>query len=132
MKTLASLDQLSHSRHSPLLAKFGTFKAELDKTNIHEYRNQRGSRKVFGFDLVDASHDEIHIYGFNELTLSLYDQIQIGIVYIVSNGTVKESNPLFNHLKIHNEIFLGSSSTIQPCLYEYPLIPLHFFNFKTI
>ena len=70
---------------------------------------------MFGFDLVNASHNEIHIYSFNELALSLYDQIQIGIVYIVSNGTMKASNPIFNHLKNHNEIFLGSSSPIQPC-----------------
>ena len=57
------------------------------KTNIHEYGNQRGSEKVFGFDLVNASNDEIHISTFNELTLSLYEEIQIGIVYMVSNGT---------------------------------------------
>ena len=88
------------------------------KTNIHEYGNQRGFGKVFVFDLVNASHEEIHISAFNEMALSLYDQIQIGIVYIVSNGTVKASNPIFNHLKSHNEIFLGSSSTIQPCLNE--------------
>ena len=37
------------------------------KTNIHEYGNQRGSGKVFGLDLVNASHDEIHIFAFNEL-----------------------------------------------------------------
>ena len=30
---------------------------------------------------------EIHIFAFNELVLSLYDQIQIGIVYMVSNDT---------------------------------------------
>ena len=35
-------------------------------------------------------------------------------------------------MKSHNEIFIGSSSTIQPCLDEYPLIPLYCFNFKTI
>ena len=93
------------------------------KTNIHEYGNQRGSIKVFGFDLVDASHNEIHISAFNELALYLYDQIEIGIVYIVSNGTIKASNPIFNHLKSHNDSFLGSSSTIQSCLNEYPLIP---------
>ena len=75
---------------------------------------------MFGFDLVNASRDEIHIFEFSELALSLYHQIQIGIVYIVSNGTMKASNPIFNHLKSHDEIFLGSSSTIQPFIDEYP------------
>ena len=84
------------------------------------------------FDLVSSSHDEMHISTFKELELSFYEQIHLGVVYIVSNGTMKASNPIFNHLKIHNEVFLGSSSTIKPCLDEYPLIPLYFFNFKTI
>ena len=53
------------------------------KTKIHEYGNQQGSRKIFGFDIVNASHDEIHISTFNELALSLYEQIHTGIVYIV-------------------------------------------------
>ena len=86
---------------------------------------------MFGFDLFNASHDEIHISTFNESEVSLYDQIEIGIVYTVSNGTGEASNPIFNHLKIHNEIFLGSTSTIQAFLDEYPLIPLCFFSFKT-
>ena len=100
------------------------------KTKTHEYENQQGSGKIFGFDIVDASHDEIHIFAFNELALSLYDQIHIGIAYIVSNGIVKSSNHIFNHLKSHNDIFLGSSSTIQPCLNEYPLIPFFALTLK--
>ena len=50
------------------------------KTKLHEYGNQWGSRKIFGFDIVNASQDEIRISGFNELVLSLYEQIHIGIV----------------------------------------------------
>ena len=87
---------------------------------------------MFKFYLVSASHDEIHISIFNELTLSFYEQIHLGVVYIVSNDTGKASNPIFNYLKSHNDIFLDSSSAIQTFLDEYPLIPLFFFNFKTI
>ena len=93
--------------------------------------NEPLEKKKF-FDVVNSSHDKIHIFAFNELAISLYDQIKIGMVYIVSNGTVKASNPTYNHLKIHHDIFLGSSLTIQPCLEEYPLIPLHCFHFKSI
>ena len=118
------MDRLSHSHHSPLLPNFGTFKGELlPRQTYMNMATNEDLEKVFGFDLVDASHNEIHIYAFNELVLSLYDKIEIGIMYIVSNGTVKASNPIFNHLKSHNDIFLGSYSTIQPCLNEYPLIP---------
>ena len=42
------------------------------KTNIHEYGNQRGSAKVFGFELVNSSHNEIHISAFNELAPVLF------------------------------------------------------------
>ena len=49
----------------------------ISNTNNHEYRIQQGPGKVFGFDLVNASHDEIHIFAFNELALSLYGKIQI-------------------------------------------------------
>ena len=87
---------------------------------------------MFGFDLVSSSDNEIHISALNELETSLYDQIQIGMVYIVSNGTIKPFNPTYNHLKIHHDIFLVSSSVFQPFLEEYPLIPLHFFHFKSI
>ena len=45
------------------------------KTNTREYGNKRGSGKVFGFDLVKDSHNEIHISAFNELAVSLYDEI---------------------------------------------------------
>ena len=58
---------------------------------------------MFVFDLDNVSHDEIHIFAFVELELSLYDQKKIGIAYIVSNGTIKSSDPFFNNLKSHNE-----------------------------
>ena len=101
------------------------------KTNIHEYGNQWGSGKVFGFYLVNASHDEIHISTFNELTLSFYEQIHLGVVYIVSNDTGKASNPIFNYLKSHNEIFLVLLNH-QTMLKWIPLNTFFFFNFKTI
>ena len=88
MKTLASLDRLSHSHQGSSSTKVWNIQGRvIAKTKLHEYGNQWGSGKIFGFDIVNASHDEIHISAFNELALSLYEQIHIGIVYIVSNGT---------------------------------------------
>ena len=62
---------------------------------------------MFGFDLVNASHDEIHISAFNELALSLYDQIQIGIVYIVSNGYIKTKFFTLTYFIILVNAFIG-------------------------
>ena len=42
------------------------------KVNIHQYGNQRRSRKVFGFDLVNASHDEIqYLHSMNWQSLCM-------------------------------------------------------------
>ena len=99
---------------------------------IHEYTNQRGLGKLFGFALLDCSEEEIHVYAFNNFVDSFYALVEIGTVYTVSNGTIKTSNPSYNHLNNHLEIILSSVSTIHPCLHEFPSIPLHSFHFKTI
>ena len=88
--------------------------------------------KLFGFDLLDCSGEEIHVSTFNSFVDSFYSQIEIGTVYTVSNGTIKTTNPAYNHLNNHIEIVLSSTSTIQPCLHAIPSIPVHSFHFKTI
>ena len=98
------------------------------KTNIHNYTNQKDLEKLFGFDLLDCSGEEIHV----NFVDSFYSRIEIGIVYIVSNGTIKATNPSYNHLNNHLEIIRYSTSTIQPFLHEFPLIPVHSFHFKKI
>ena len=102
------------------------------KTRIHEYTNQKGPGKLFGFDLLDCSAEEIHVSAFNNFVDSFYSQIEIGTVYTVSNGTIKTTNPAYNHLNNHLEIVLSSTLTIQPCLHAIPSIPVHSFHFKTI
>ena len=104
----------------------------LSKTPIHEYTNQHGLGKLFGFDLLDCSREEIHVSAFNNFVDSFYSQIEIRTVYTVSNGTIKITNPTYNHLNNHLEIVLSSTSTIQPYLHAIPSIPLHSFHFKTI
>ena len=52
------------------MAKFDTFKAELFPRQIY-------------INIISNYGFEIHIFGFNELVLSLYDQIQIGVEYMV-------------------------------------------------
>ena len=102
------------------------------KKTIHEYTNQWGPEKLFGFDLLDCSREEIHVYAFKKFVDSFYALVEIGTMYIVSNGTIKISKPSYKHLNKHLEIILSSASTIHLCLHEFPSIPLHSFHFKTI
>jgi len=63
---------------------------ESTKKTLKTYNNVCGSRKVFGFDLVDHDKDEIHLSAFVELVESLYGLIQVGKLYIILNGPFKE------------------------------------------
>jgi len=92
----------------------------------------RGSRKVFGFDLINRDKEEIHLSAFAELAESLYSLIQVCQLYFVSNGTVEEANPNYNHLKNKWEIYLFVASTINPCPIDDPTFPYKSFHFKTI
>ena len=98
------------------------------KTNIHEYTNQKGLGKLFGFDLLDCSGEEIHVYSFNKFFYSFFSQIEIGTVYTVSNGTIKATNPTYNHLKNHLEIILSYTLTIQSCVHAFHSIPINSFH----
>ena len=102
------------------------------KTNIHEYTNRKGPWKLFGFDLLDCSGEEIHVSAFNNFVDSFYSQIERGTVYTVSNGTIKATNPAYNHLNNHIDIILSYTSNIQPFLHAFPLILVHSFYIKTI
>ena len=102
------------------------------KKTIHEYTNQWGPEKLFGFDLLYCSGEEIHVYAFKKFVDSFYALVEIGTLYIVSNGTIKTSNPSYNHLNNHLQIILSSTSTIHPYLDGFPSIRLHSFHFKTI
>eukprot|EP00253_Pinus_taeda_P010656 PITA_10656 len=102
------------------------------KTSLNTYNNVRGSGKVFGFDLINRDKEEIHLSAFAELVESLYSLIQVEQLYIASNGTIKEANPNYNHLKKKWEIYLFAASTINPCPIDDPTFPYQSFHFKTI
>ena len=79
----------------------------LAKTPIHEYTNQRGPGKLFGFELIDCSGEEIHVSTFNNFVDTFYSLVEIGRVCTISNGTIKTSNPSYNHLNNCPDIILS-------------------------
>ena len=60
------------------------------KTPLKNYNTARGSGKIFGFDLIGRDKDEIHLSAFDDLAESLYNLIEVGQLYIVSNGTISK------------------------------------------
>ncbi|XP_006854186.2 replication protein A 70 kDa DNA-binding subunit A [Amborella trichopoda] len=110
-----------------------TIKARVTaKGDLRRYNNPRGEGKVFSFDLLDSEGGEIRITCFNAVADQFYDRLEVGKVYLVSKGSLKPAQRNFNHLNNEWEIFLESTSTIEPCMEEDPSIPRQQFNFRPI
>ncbi|XP_077238134.1 replication protein A 70 kDa DNA-binding subunit E-like [Tasmannia lanceolata] len=110
-----------------------TIKARVTaKGELRRYNNPRGEGKVFSFDLLDSDGGEIRVTCFNMVADQFYDMIEVGKVYLISKGSLKQAQKNFNHLNNDWEIFLESTSTIQPCLEEDNSIPRQQFHFRSI
>ncbi|CBI37456.3 unnamed protein product, partial [Vitis vinifera] len=102
------------------------------KGELRHYNNPRGDGKVFSFDLLDSDGGEIRVTCFNAVADQFYNQIETGKVYLISKGSLKPAQKTFNHLRNDHEIFLESTSTIQPCFDDDNSIPRQQFHFRSI
>ncbi len=59
-----------------------------------------------------------------------YDKIDVGMVYFITKGSLKAAQKNFNHLKNDWEIFLESSSTVEPCFEGDGSSPQQQFHFR--
>eukprot|EP01018_Ginkgo_biloba_P018078 Gb_20429 [translate_table: standard] len=110
-----------------------TIKARVTaKGDLRRFNNAKGDGKVFSFDLLDCDGGEIRVTCFNAVADQFYDRIESGRVYVISKGSLKPAQKNFNHLKNDWEIFLESSSIVEPCLEEDNSIPQQHFNFRPI
>lgn len=110
-----------------------TIKARVTaKGELRHYNNTRGDGKVFSFDLLDSDGGEIRVTCFNQVADQFYHQIEAGRVYLISKGNLKPAQKNFNHLRHDLEIFLESTSTIQPCFEDDNTIPKQQFHFRPI
>ncbi|KAL4195856.1 hypothetical protein AMTRI_Chr04g180390 [Amborella trichopoda] len=102
------------------------------KADIRRYNNAKGDGKVFSFDLLDSDGGEIRVTCFNALVDRFFDQIALGKVYMISKGSLKPAQKNFNHLNNNWEIFLESSSIVEPSMDQDDSIPKQQFSFKLI
>ncbi|KAF8033490.1 hypothetical protein BT93_D2175 [Corymbia citriodora subsp. variegata] len=102
------------------------------KGELRHYNNPRGDGKVFSFDLLDSDGGEIRVTCFNAVADQFYNQIETGKVYLISRGTLKPAQKNFNHLRNDHEIYLETTSIVQPCIEDDNQIPRQQFHFHPI
>lgn len=103
------------------------------KFPIREWSNEKGSGKLFNFDIKDQS-GEIRVTAFRDLVDKFFDIVEIDEVYSISKSQVKISNKLYSNLEHNYEITLTDETVLTKCLEassseDYPSIE---FNFKNI
>lgn len=110
-----------------------TIKARVTaKGDLRRFHNARGDGKVFHFDLLDADGGEIRATCFNSVADQFIDRIEVGKVFMISKGSLKPAQRNFNHLRNDWEIFLESSSIVEPWTEEDNSIPQQQFKFTPI
>lgn len=86
------------------------------KTEIQDTKSTRGEFKVFKFELTDEEGGTILIVCWAEMADKCYPLIQIGSMYYVSGGIIKQAAKRFNTTGHDYEISLRADSEITPCM----------------
>ncbi|XP_057855827.2 replication protein A 70 kDa DNA-binding subunit A-like [Cryptomeria japonica] len=69
--------------------------------------------QVFGFDIIDEEGCEIRITSFDEIAELHYHRVEQGASYVLSKGTVKDANKVYNKLNSQLEIVLTETSVLK-------------------
>ena len=98
-----------------------TIKARiLNKSDIKNYSNQRGSGQLFSVILSDAS-GEIKATGFKDAVQFFYDLLQEGSVYQISKASLRAANKQYNTTDNDYEMtFDQNTSIVLVCVWIYP------------
>ncbi|GJN21112.1 hypothetical protein PR202_gb08562 [Eleusine coracana subsp. coracana] len=145
----SSIGQTSEPGHNNVLtgASYGAMSAHKVNENLvlpvsqqpslNTCDNRSGTNKrlleKLSFDLLDVESGEIRATCFNELVDQLYDQIEVGKVYLIYGGKLKPANKEYNHLNNDWEIILDiSRSSVQICSSDDYSIPQQQYRFRQI
>ncbi|KAJ1255412.1 hypothetical protein BS78_K240600 [Paspalum vaginatum] len=110
-----------------------TIKARVTaKSDIRNYNNKKGPGKLFSFEVVDAQGGEIRITCFNTQADMFFGLIEIDKVYLISRGTLKPAQKMYNPLNHEYEISLDFRSTVELCPDDDSVIPRLRYNFRPI
>ncbi|XP_059071532.1 replication protein A 70 kDa DNA-binding subunit A-like [Cryptomeria japonica] len=80
---------------------------------MHQYNTPKRNGQVFSFDIIDEEGCEIRITSFDEIAELHYHRVEKGASYVLSKGTVKDANTVYNKLNSHLEIILTETSVLK-------------------
>ncbi|XP_059075313.1 replication protein A 70 kDa DNA-binding subunit A-like [Cryptomeria japonica] len=86
-----------------------------NKRKMHQYNTAKCNGQVFSFDIIDEEGCEIRITSFDEIAELHYHRVEKGASYVVSKGSVKDANTVYNKLNSHLEIILTETSVLKRC-----------------
>ncbi|GLJ27148.1 hypothetical protein SUGI_0532230 [Cryptomeria japonica] len=87
-----------------------------NKRKMHKYNTPKRNGQVFSFDIIDEEGCEIRITSFDEIVELHYHRIEQGASYVLSKGTVKDANKVYNKLNSQLEIILTETSVLKRCV----------------
>lgn len=79
---------------------------------MREYKNAKGTGKIYSFDLIDKEGTMIQATFFNENAERWYAKMTENKVYIIANGQVKMANKRFTSIKNDFCLTLGNETLI--------------------
>ncbi|XP_059076742.1 replication protein A 70 kDa DNA-binding subunit E-like [Cryptomeria japonica] len=80
---------------------------------MHKYNTPKCNGQVFSFDIIDEEGCEIRITSFDKIADLHYHRIEQGASYVMSKGTMKDANKVYNKLNSHLEIILTKTSVLK-------------------
>ncbi|XP_057853038.2 replication protein A 70 kDa DNA-binding subunit A-like [Cryptomeria japonica] len=80
---------------------------------MHQYNTPKCNSQVFSFAIIDEEGCEIRITSFDEIAELHYHRVEKGASYVVSKGTVKDANTVYNKLNSHLEIILTETLVLK-------------------
>jgi replication factor-a protein 1 (Rpa1) len=83
------------------------------KTQMKVWKNAKSEGKLFNCILLDSNSDEIQCSFFNSIADKFYDIIQVGNIYTISGGNVKNSNRRFSTIDNDIEINIEMNTLIN-------------------
>ncbi|KAJ7481204.1 hypothetical protein B0H11DRAFT_2024671 [Mycena galericulata] len=108
-----------------------TIKARvIQKSDMKTFSNQKGEGQLFNVTLMDET-GEIRATAFNQVATALYEKLQEGKVYFISQARVNIAKKQFSHLSNEYELGLEKNTTVEECLdtvnvpaVKYNFVPL--------
>jgi replication factor A1 len=82
------------------------------KSDMKEWKNERGTGKLFSVNIIDSFNEEISVTFFKEEAEKFYGMIEEGKVYIFKNGQVKISNKKFQSIDSEYSITVDKRTEI--------------------